>query len=124
MQLSPGQINQAKKLQKNTFRTFNKIDENSQKYAESIEAIGQSVAYPLNSLFSGIAAVIATPYLLKEAKSKVEYAQNISKYLGIVYLSLIPAIIINAIITKEQKKASRIADMKTIEELKDYRKFS
>ena len=39
-------------------------------------------------------------------------------------LSLIPAFIINAIITKEQKKASRIADMKAIEELSDYRKFA
>ena len=124
IELSPEQIKAAKQLQKNTFRTFNKIDENSQKYAESIEALGQAIAYPINTAFSIIAAAFATPYLLKEAKTNIEKAQNFSKYFGIIALSLIPAFIINAIVTKEQKKASRIADMKTIEELNDYRKFA
>ena len=124
IELSPEQLKAAKQLQKNTFRTFNKIDENSQKYAENIEALGQAIAYPINTVFSIIAAVFATPYLMKEAKNNVEKAQNYSKYFGIVALSLIPAIIINAIINKEQKKASRIADMKTIDELNDYRKFA
>ena len=125
LELSPEQIKAAELLQKNTFRTFNKIDENSQKYAESIEALGQSIAYPINTIFSFIAIAFAAPYLLKNvnAKSKVEMAQNFLKYVGIIMLSTVPAIGINAIITKEQKKASRIADMKAIEELSDYRKF-
>ena len=123
IKLTPEQLKEAKKLQKNTFRTFNKVDENSQKYAESIEALGQSIGYPIITFFSVIASIFAVPYLNKEAKTQIERTQNYAKYFGIIALSLIPAIIINAIITKEQKKASRIADMKAIEELNDYRKF-
>ena len=123
IKLSPEQLKDAKKLQKNTFRTFNKVDENSQKYAESIEALGQSIGYPIITLSSVIASIFAIPYLNKTAKNNIEKAQNYSKYFGIIMLSLVPAIIINALVTKEQKKASRIADMKAIEELNDYRKF-
>ena len=123
LKLSPEQLNDAKRLQKNTFRTFNKIDDNSQKFAESIEAFGQAVAYPINMAFSLVAAAFATPYLFKQAKTETEKATNITKYIGIILLSIIPAIIINTYITKEQKKASRIADMNAINELSDFRKF-
>ena len=60
---------------------------------------------------------------LKATNTKVERTSNFMKYFGIVMLSTIPAMIINAHITKEQKKASRIADMIAINELNDYRKF-
>ena len=123
IKLSEEQLKDAKRLQKNTFRTFNKVDENSQKFAESIEALGQSLAYPITTLFSLGATAFAMPYLLKETKTKAEMTANFAKYIGIVMLSTIPAMIINAIITREQKKASRIADMKAINELDDYRKF-
>ena len=123
LDLNEEQLKDAKRLQKNTFRTFNKVDENSQKYAESIEAFGQSVAYPINLVFSMIAAGFAAPYLFKAVSSKAERTANYTKYCGIVLLSIIPATIINAYITKEQKKASRVADMKAIDELNDYRKF-
>ena len=124
IKLTPEQLKEAKQLQKNTFRTFNKVDENSQKYAESIEALGQSVGFPIITLSSVLASVFAIPYLEEAAKNKIERINNYTKYFGIIALSLIPAIAINAMITKEQKKASRIADMKAIEELNDYRKFS
>ena len=123
LEFSDEQMKDAKRLQKNTFRTFNKIDDNSQKFAESIEALGQSIAYPINLIFSLGAAAFAAPYLFKPFKTKAEQAANFTKYFGIVLLGTIPAMIINAIITKEQKKASRIADMKAIEELNDYKKF-
>ena len=123
LEFSDEQIKDAKRLQKNAFRTFNKIDDNSQKFAESIEALGQAIAYPINLIFSLGAAAVAFPYLIKEAKTKTERAANYTKYFGIVLLSTIPAMIINAFITKEQKKASRIADMKAIDELSDYKKF-
>ncbi len=123
LELSEQQLNDAKRLQKNTFRTFNKVDENSQKYAESIEALGQSLAYPINLIFTMIATVFAVPYLFKAMSTKAEKIANYTKYFGIVMLSTIPAMLINMLITKEQKKASRIADMKAINELDDYRLF-
>ena len=123
LELSEEQLADAKRLQKNTFRTFNKIDENSQKFAESIEALGQSIVYPISAIFSIGASAIGTPYLIKQAATEAERNKNLMKYIGIVVVSSIPTMIINAIITKEQKKASRIADMKAIDELSDYRKF-
>ena len=123
LNLNEKQLEDAKRLQKNTFRTFNKVDENSQKYSESIEALGQSIAYPLNLIFTMIATAFAAPYLFKATQTKIDSTKNIMKYCGIVLLSTIPAMLINAHITKEQKKASRVADMKAINELNDYRKF-
>ena len=123
LDLSEKQLSDAKRLQKNTFRTFNKVDENSQKYAESIEALGQSVAYPISLIFTMISTAFAAPYLFKATHTKADSTKNIMKYVGIVMLSTIPAMIMNAIITRKQKNASRIADMKAINELDDYRKF-
>lgn len=123
LNLSEQQINDAKRLQKNTFRTFNKVDENSQKYSESIEALGQSIAYPISLIFALVATAFGMPYLIKASTMKTEQAKNFLKYCGIVTLSTVPAMFLNALITKEQKKASRIADMKAINELDDYRKF-
>ena len=40
LELTPEQIKDAQTLQRNTFKTFNKVDEKSQKYSESIEALG------------------------------------------------------------------------------------
>lgn len=125
LDLTPEQIKDAETLQRNTFKTFNKVDEKSQKYSESIEALGQSVALPISLLFTGAGAAIGTKYLVKSVnmKSKLAMASNVSKYLGVILLSTIPSIFINAYITREQKKASRIANMLAINEMQDYRYF-
>ena len=125
LELTPEQMKDAQTLQRNTFKTFNKVDEKSQKYSESIEALGQAVTLPISLLFTGVGLIIGTKYLTKGAKSnsKLEMATNFSKYLTAILLSILPSIGINAIITKEQKKASRIADMLAINEMSDYRHF-
>lgn len=125
LELTPEQMKDAQTLQRNTFKTFNKVDEKSQKYSESIEALGQAIALPVSLLFTGIGVVIGTKYLTRGVKSnsKLEMASNFSKYLSAILLSILPSIGINALITKEQKKASRIADMLAINEMSDYRHF-
>ncbi len=125
LDLSPEQIKAAKTLQRNTFKTFNKVDEKSQKYSESIEALGQAASLPISLLFTAAGAAFGTKYLLKAGnlKSKFQIASNISKYMGIILLSTIPSIFINAYITREQKQASRIANMLAINEMQDYRFF-
>ena len=123
LKLTPEQLKDAKRLQKNTFRTFNKIDENSQKYSESVEAIGQAASFPINLIFAGIGAALAVPFLTKKSKGNLEQIENFAKYIGIILLSTLPSIGINFYLTKEQKKASRIADMLAINEMKDYRQF-
>ena len=125
LELTPEQMKDAQTLQRNTFKTFNKVDEKSQKYSESIEALGQAITLPISLIFTAVGLIIGTKYLTKGVKSnsKLEMASNFSKYLTAILLSILPSIGINAIITKEQKKASRIADMLAINEMSDYRHF-
>lgn len=125
LELSEKQIKDAVTLQKNTFRTFNKIDENSQKYSESVEALGKAIMTPISLIFTTIGG-IAAPLIAfgkKLPETKIEYANSYAKMFGIVLLSVAPSIIMNAFITKEQKKASRVADMMAIKELDDYKNF-
>ena len=125
MKLTPEQEKQAKTLQRNTFKTFSKVDEKSQKYSESIEALGQAIALPISLLFTGVAAAFGGKIVAKalQTKNPTEKTTAFTKYIGLIVLSSIPSILVNAIITKEQKKASRIANMLAINEMQDYRDF-
>ena len=123
LELSEEQIKDAKQLQKNAFRTFNKVDDNSQKYSESMEALGQASMFPIKLICTGVGMAIGIPLLLKKTKTSLQGAENFAKYLGVTLLSSLPAVLANAYITKQQKKASRIADMLAINELQDYRSF-
>jgi hypothetical protein len=126
LELSEEQIKDAKRLQHNTFKTFNKVDEYSQKYAESIEALGQAIQYPLSMIFSMIGVALGSKHLMNAVKTKNRSQATLSfiKYASIVFLSALPAMGFNALITKEQKKASRVADMLAIKEMEDYRNFA
>lgn len=126
MEMSEEQIKDAKRLQHNTFKTFNAVDENSQKYSESVEALGQSIQNPLGLVCSLIGVGLGYKFLEKSIKTNnpVEMSSNMVKYLFTILLSTLPSIGVNAYITKEQKKASRVADMLAINELSDYRTFA
>ena len=52
LELSEEQLIKAKNLQKNVFKTFNKVDEMSQTYSESVEAMGQIVMQGSSTLCS------------------------------------------------------------------------
>ena len=126
IEFSEEQIKDAKRLQHNTFKTFNKIDEKSQKYAESLEALGQSMQYPVSMIFSIIAMIFGLKHITQIEKSKTidNIMMPMIKYISTILLSTLPSIGINAYITKEQKKASRVANMLAINELQDYRNFA
>ena len=117
------QLKDAKRLQHNTFKTFNKVDENSQKYSESVEALGQAAQYPFIMLFSMLGAAVGSKYLMEALMSNKNKALGYAKYVGSILLSVTPAILINAFLTKQQKQASRVADMLSIKEMEDYRNF-
>ena len=124
--LTDEQYKEAIRLQHNTFKTFNKVDEKSQKYSESLEALGQAIQYPLSLIFSFIGVGLGAKYLkgIDKIKTASEMSLPMMKYVSIIFLSTLPSILINAFVTKEQKKASRVADMLAIDEMKDYKNFA
>ena len=125
LELSPEQIKDAKRLQRNTFMAFNEVDEKSQKYSESIEALGQSLMYPIGLITGGLGVALGFKFLTKKSKTTIEQVSNFTKYIMTVLgVSIVPSVLMNAYITKEQKKASRVADMMAINDLNDHRHFA
>ena len=67
-----------------------------------------------------------TSILVKGMKSKIP-AERISGFMKYFMTALgftLPSVLINTYITKEQKKASRVANMLAINEMQDYRNFA
>lgn len=121
IKLTPEQQKRAKQLQHNVFKMFNKLDEKSQVYSESTEALGEVV----QSVVSGLLMFPVTMAMLKfgesaQATSKMECFKPLVKLIPLTIVTTI----VSAIVTKEQKQASRVAGMLAIDETKDYRNFA
>ena len=133
IKLTEEQLAEAKALQANTFKTFNKVDSMSQKYAENIEALGNALKEPLGLICSTIGMLVGMKYLnkipepTKAGKKGLENLNNIlkgaGKYFASILISYAPLIAFDFYITKHQKEASRIANMKAIEELSDINNY-
>ena len=96
---------------------FNKLDEKSQSYAESTEALGD-VAISLSGLLAGLAS---TGIIIKNSAKMSKFSPiTIAK----AFMPLFSAILLNVLVTKEQKNASKVADMEAINELSDFRHFA
>ncbi|MCR4880419.1 MAG: hypothetical protein K6A44_00485 [bacterium] len=122
IELTEEQLKDAKRLQKNTFKTFNKLDEKSQQYAESVEAVGEVVNIPVS--LAGMAAGTALGGYIGKLLTKQGSASRIKVGMVIGALAgIIPGVINNIYFTKEQKKASRVAHMLALDEMKDYKKY-
>ena len=123
IEISKEQEKEAAKFQRNTFLTFNKIDDNSQKYSESIEARWEMLSRPVTVISSMIGAALSSTLSVKQME-KNNYGKAFALYIGGLGLSLVPTFILEMISTKQQKQASRVANYKAIEELKDYQNFA
>lgn len=96
VEISPEQLNEAKHLQKNTFKAFEKMDEMSQRYSEDIEAGGEIVKELINAVFSFLPlAPVIFGILVYEGKIP---PQNIAKW--VAKKALKPGSPIKAIIDK------------------------
>ena len=60
---------------------------------------------------------------LKDSQLSTVIMNAVSKFVGGVVVGLLPVFALEYYITKEQKKASRVADMLAIKDLNDYRHF-
>ena len=132
LQLTDEQLKEAKALQQNTFKTFNAVDEKSQTYAESVEALGQSIQMPVAMVGSllgmGIGFLLNKKSMknlknIKESQLSSVILNAVSKVVGGIVVGLLPVFALEYYITKEQKKASRVANMLAIKDLNDYRHF-
>ncbi len=127
IKITKEQEKEAAKFQRNTFFAFNKIDDNSQKYSENIEAFWEIVSNPIKLISVGIGASLGGKLAKKNDILSANDSINvkyIATFLGSAMLSIIPAFILEMFATKQQKEASRVANYKAIEELKDYQTFA
>lgn len=128
IKISKEQEKEAAKFQRNTFLAFNKIDDNSQKYSENIEAFWEIISNPISLISVGIGTVLgakfAKKYITTTSPSNDINIKAIATILGSITLSLIPPFILEMFSTKHQKQASRVANYKAIEDLKDYQNFA
>lgn len=122
IELTPEQIKNAKQLQKNTFKVFNKLDEKSQRYAESVEAVGATILQPI-ALVSSLAGMGIGALVAKAKNIKISSKHGYIPLLAGSLLGAIPPILVNMYFTKEEKQASRVAHMLAINEMSDYKKF-
>lgn len=127
LELSPEQLRQAKALQNNVFKTFNKVDEKSQTYSESVEAMGEVTKQGVAS-FGALGAMGVSVYqfakmLKNPAAMESSIIKTFAKTMMPFAFVLLPVIGIDIYTTKAQKKASRVADMLALNELKDYRHY-
>lgn len=125
IKLNEEQEKEAKVLQKNTFKTFNKVDEKSQLYSESTEAFWEIVKTPIVLVLEIAGLCLGTLAMAKNVSKNTKLAEIIPIIAPI--LGIIPAIGaaigIDAWATKEQKMASRVADMEAIKALGDYKNY-
>lgn len=132
LELSDEQLKDAKSLQHNTFKTFNKVDEKSQTYSESVEAVGEITKLPLSYISSLLGLGVGALFAKKDIKALfdanvmpqfAEYVKMGLKFMGGMFVTMLPIMGLEVFVTKEQKKASRIADMLAIKEMNDYRHY-
>lgn len=134
IELTEEQLQEAKVLQRNTFKTFNKVDEMSQKYSENVEALGNALKQPLGLICSTAGALVGLRFLSKmpsgaaaKKLTKIEKFEAIMKatlkYMATIFISAAPLVAFDFYLTKEQKTASRVADMQAIQDL-DVHNFS
>ena len=126
VEISPEQLKDGERLQKNLFKTLYKIDKNTQNYSNNIEATSESIKYPATLILGTLGSVFGMKYLanLRSCTKPIEIFKNSSIYIGIISLFTIPSIIINSYFAKAQKMGARISDMITMQELEDYRFFA
>ena len=126
IEISEEQLKEAKRLQRNTFKAFNKLDEKSQQYAESVEAVGEVINVPLTA-GGAIAGSVIGGFLAKAFKGATKQISDKRIAIGVALgaiIGVIPSILNNIYFTKQQKQASRVAHMLALDEMKDYKKFA
>lgn len=127
LNMTDEQLQEAKTLQMNVFKTFNKVDEMSQTYSESVEAMGE-IAKQIVSVFGSMIALGLSVFnmgkMVKKDTVEPSFFKFFIKFMSPFILVLLPVIGIEVYTTRAQKKASRVADMLALKSLEDYRHYA
>ena len=125
IELSQEQLEDGQRLKTNMFKTFYKVDSNTQKYSSKIDMARESIKYPIMLVLGSMGSLIGMKHLvaLRNAVSPKDVFKASGKYVGIVTLFTLPAVLINSYFANMKKMAARISDMSTMKDLEDYRFF-
>lgn len=126
IEVTDEQLQDGKRLQKNMFKTFYKVDKNTQKYSNEINVMSESIKYPLNLILGTIGSVLGMKHLANIRRSIIpaEIFKHSLKYVGTILAFTLPSLFVNSYFAKAQKMGARISDMTTMKELEDYRFFA
>ena len=105
----------AKNLQKNTSMVINKHREEVYDKTVGIKAFSESILGPIDIVSTALGAIIGKNIAKNTANPKYN---RLFTGLGAI-VAFIPAAIIEAKLTKQQKLAEKIAAMKSIKDLQD-----
>ena len=124
--LSPEQLQDGKRLKTNMFKTFYKLDSNTQNYSSKIDVFKESVKYPVMLILGSIGSMLSVKHLIKlrNAVSPNEIFRESAKYIGTISVFTLPTLLINSHFAKVKKMGARISDMITMKDLEDYRFFA
>jgi hypothetical protein len=120
LQLSKSQEDEAKQLQQNTSMAINTQREKLYEQSVGIKALSETILGPLDVLSTAIGGKIGHNLSKKCSNKKLS---GVLTGLGAV-IAFIPAAIVEAKLTKQQKLSEKIAAMLAIEELNDTSKFN
>ena len=120
------QLEDGNRLKSNMFKTFYKIDSNTQNYSSKVDITREAIKYPSMLLLGSAGSLLGMKHLvaLRNALSPKDVFKASAKYVGTISLFTLPTLFINSYFAKVKKMAARISDMQTMNELEDYRFFA
>ena len=115
IELTPEQMKKAKALQENTSMVINKQREHLYEQSVGIETLSETILGPIDIAATAIGGTIGSKMAKKCANKKLS---GLLTGLGAI-IAFIPAAIIEAKLTKQQKLSEKIAAMLAIKEIQN-----
>lgn len=124
--LTQEQLDNATRLKTNIFKTFYKVDSNTNSNSSKVDVARESIKYPIMLILGSLGSLLGAKHILKlrGAHSPKEVFAESAKYIGTISVFTLPTLLINSYFAKIKKMSARISDMATMKELEDYRFFA
>lgn len=126
IEITPVQLADAQRLKTNMFKSFYKVDSNTQNYSSKVDFQREAVKFPMMLVLGSLGSLFGAKNLVKisNAVSRNEIFKETLKYIGTISFFTLPTLFVNSYFAKMQKMGARISDMLTMNELEDYRFFA